>query len=85
MTYLNKRGGKIILEDVKTPPRQEWGTAEEAFQAALQLERDVNEVSYFCFPSSSILENESQGIHVSLFFIELFCSKKRVRACVCVC
>lgn len=43
MTYLNKRGGKIILEDIKTPPRQEWGNAEEAFQVALQLERDVNE------------------------------------------
>lgn len=43
MTYLNKRGGKIILEDIKTPYRHEWGNAEEAFQAALQLERDVNE------------------------------------------
>lgn len=57
MTYLNKRGGKIILEDIKTPPRQEWGTAEEAFQAALQLERDVNEVSDF-FSSRKVFAKE---------------------------
>ncbi|NEU32839.1 ferritin [bacterium LRH843] len=43
MTYLNKRGGRINLIDVRAPPRQEWGTAEEAMSAALQLEKDVNQ------------------------------------------
>lgn len=45
MTYLNKRGGRIALYDVKQPPRNDWGNAEEAFSAALQLEKDVNTVS----------------------------------------
>uniref|UniRef100_A0A1B6KKR4 Ferritin n=1 Tax=Graphocephala atropunctata TaxID=36148 RepID=A0A1B6KKR4_9HEMI len=42
MKYLNKRGGRIVLFDVKQPPRNDWGNAEEAFTAALQLEKDVN-------------------------------------------
>lgn len=45
MKYLNKRGGKIVLYDVKKPPREDWSNAEEAFTAALQLEKDVNTVS----------------------------------------
>ncbi|KAL1122616.1 hypothetical protein AAG570_002943 [Ranatra chinensis] len=42
MTYLNKRGGRVILEDVKAPPKNDWGLAEDAVAAALQLEKDVN-------------------------------------------
>lgn len=44
MTYLNKRGGRIILSDVKRPEKNEWGNAEEAMVAALNLEKDVNGV-----------------------------------------
>lgn len=44
MTYLNKRGGRIILTDVKRPEKNEWGSAEEAMEAALNLEKDVNGV-----------------------------------------
>lgn len=47
MKYLNKRGGKIVLIDVKKPPRDDWSNAEEAFNAALLLEKDVNAVSIF--------------------------------------
>ncbi|WP_191113243.1 ferritin family protein [Acinetobacter pittii] len=42
MTYLNKRGGRIILKDIKAPNTNDWGTAENAVEAALQLEKDVN-------------------------------------------
>lgn len=45
MTYQNKRGGRVILEDIKKPASDEWGTAENAVAAALQLEKDVNAVS----------------------------------------
>lgn len=45
MTYLNKRGGRIMLFDVQKPPRNDWQDAEEAFSAALKLEIDVNRVS----------------------------------------
>lgn len=47
MSYLNKRGGRIHLTDVRAPPIQSWNNPEEAMSAALQLERDVNEVSYY--------------------------------------
>lgn len=44
MGYLNKRGGRIILTDIEAPDKQEWGTAQEAMTAALDLEKNVNEV-----------------------------------------
>jgi len=43
MKYQNKRGGRIVLHDIKTPDRSEWGTGLDAMQTALALERDVNE------------------------------------------
>ena len=43
MSYLNKRGGKIVLQDVKRPDRDEWGTGLEALEMALELEFDVNQ------------------------------------------
>jgi len=43
MTYQNKRGGRIVLQDVKQPERNEWGTGLEAMQVALQLEKSVNQ------------------------------------------
>jgi ferritin heavy chain len=42
MSYLNKRGGRVTYGDVKAP-QTEWGTGLDALNAALQLERDVNE------------------------------------------
>lgn len=42
MSYLNKRGGRILLKDVKAPPKNDWVDAETAVAAALQLEKDVN-------------------------------------------
>lgn len=43
MKYQNQRGGRIVLQDVKKPERDEWGTALEAMQAALTLEKHVNQ------------------------------------------
>merc|ERR1719446_1223837 len=40
--YLNLRGGRIQLKDIKAPPSQ-YESALSAMEAALQLERDVNE------------------------------------------
>lgn len=44
LKYLNKRGGQIILTDIHSPEKQEWGTPQEAMTAALELEKQVNEV-----------------------------------------
>jgi ferritin heavy chain len=45
MKYQNKRGGRIILTDVRKPDKENWGSPLEAMQAALELEKQVNEVS----------------------------------------
>jgi ferritin heavy chain len=43
MKYLNKRGGRVVLQDVKKPTRDEWGSGLEALEAALDLEKKVNQ------------------------------------------
>ncbi|XP_063798529.1 ferritin heavy chain A-like [Pseudophryne corroboree] len=43
LKYQNKRGGRIVLQDIKKPERDEWGNTLEAMQAALQLEKTVNQ------------------------------------------
>lgn len=43
MKYQNQRGGRIVLQDIKKPERDEWGTGLEAMQVALQLEKSVNQ------------------------------------------
>ncbi|XP_037544752.1 ferritin, middle subunit-like [Nematolebias whitei] len=43
MDFQNKRGGRIFLQDVKKPERNEWGSGLEAMQCALQLEKKVNQ------------------------------------------
>jgi ferritin heavy chain len=41
--YQNMRGGKVVFREIAKPSSDEWGTAMEAVEASLQLERDVNE------------------------------------------
>jgi len=43
MEYQNTRGGRIVLQDVKAPERAAWGSGLEAVQAALLLEKSVNQ------------------------------------------
>jgi len=43
LAYQNKRGGRIFLQDIKKPDRDEWGSGLEALQMALQLEKNVNQ------------------------------------------
>lgn len=42
MKYLNERGGTILLEPIQPPEKFDFKTGLEAMEAALQLERDVN-------------------------------------------
>ena len=48
--YQNKRGGKVVFQDVAKPTTMEWGTPLEALEAALELEKTVS------FIVNSILE-----------------------------
>jgi ferritin heavy chain len=43
MTYLNKRGGRVVLQDVKRPDRDEWGSGLSGLNASLELEKSVNQ------------------------------------------
>lgn len=43
MKFQNQRGGRIVLQDIKRPERDEWGTGLEAMEAALALEKHVNQ------------------------------------------
>lgn len=42
MKYQNKRGGRVVLKDIKRPDKDEWGTGLEGLEAALELEKKVN-------------------------------------------
>ena len=43
MKYLNKRGGRVVLSDIKRPENDEWGNGLSALQTALDLEKKVNQ------------------------------------------
>jgi len=43
MKFQNQRGGRIVLQDIKKPERDEWGTGLHAMEAALALEKNVNQ------------------------------------------
>jgi ferritin heavy chain len=42
MEYQNMRGGRIVLQPIDKPARDEWGSIQQAFEAALDLEKKVN-------------------------------------------
>merc|ERR1711910_16273 len=41
--YQNKRGGRVVFQDIAKPSTMEWGTPLEAMEAALELEKTVNQ------------------------------------------
>ena len=43
MKYQNQRGGRIVLQDIKRPDKDEWGSGLNAMQVALVLEKTVNQ------------------------------------------
>ena len=43
MKYQNRRGGRIVFQDVAKPARDSWGTGLEAMQRALEMEKNVNQ------------------------------------------
>ncbi|XP_067405916.1 ferritin heavy chain A-like [Emydura macquarii macquarii] len=43
LQYQNKRGGRIVLQDIEKPAQDEWGNSVAALQRALQLEKTLNQ------------------------------------------
>ncbi|MCL4159267.1 UNVERIFIED_CONTAM: hypothetical protein GTU68_029421 [Idotea baltica] len=44
--YQNLRGGRVLLQQIDKPQKDEWSTGLDAMQAALELEKHVNQVLY---------------------------------------
>jgi len=43
MEFQNKRGGRIVLQDIPKPSKQDWINGLEAMEGALELEKTVNQ------------------------------------------
>lgn len=43
MKFQNQRGGRIVLQDIVKPEKDEWGTLTDAMKAAQTLEKHVNQ------------------------------------------
>ena len=42
VTYQNKRGGRVVFQDIVKPSTQEWKSAIDAVEASLDLEQTVH-------------------------------------------
>uniref|UniRef100_A0A674I649 Ferritin n=1 Tax=Terrapene triunguis TaxID=2587831 RepID=A0A674I649_9SAUR len=79
LTYQNKRGGRIVLQDIKKPERDEWGNSLEALQCALQLEKTLNQ-ALLDLHKLATEKNDPHVNHLSLMFIHsLHCNILIVR------
>ena len=60
MKYQNMRGGRVVFQDIAKPTSEDWKSALNAVQVALDMEKKVNAVSAFaklpCFPTNSALK-----------------------------
>ena len=65
MHYQNKRGGRVVLQAVAKPEKDEWGSGLNAIESALALEKNVNQ---------SLIElhavGERHGDHQMCDFVE---------------
>lgn len=43
MKFQNQRGGRVVLQNIQKPERDEWDSGLAAMQAALALEKNVNQ------------------------------------------
>lgn len=43
MKFQNQRGGRVVLQAIQKPERDEWGSGLDAMQTALALEKNVNQ------------------------------------------
>jgi len=43
MKFQNQRGGRVVLQNIQKPDREEWESGLQAMQTALALEKNVNQ------------------------------------------
>merc|ERR1712107_306049 len=61
MGYQTKRGGRVVFQDIAKPTTMDWGSPMEAMEAALELEKTVNQ-SLLDFLESEYLTEQVEGI-----------------------
>ncbi|VDK48148.1 unnamed protein product [Anisakis simplex] len=66
MKYQNSRGGRVVLQDIKKPVKDEWGSLQDAFKSALELEK-FNNTSLLDLHSLASSHNDA---HMSDFLEE---------------
>jgi ferritin heavy chain len=71
MEYQNKRGGTIVLLDIKKPQQQSWSSPLEAHETALQLEKDV----YQALLEVHAFATKHEDPHLSAQVMKAFCEK----------
>ncbi len=49
INYQNMRGGRVVFQDIAKPNKSEWESPLEAVEAALELEKTVNQVSQLAY------------------------------------
>ena len=59
MKFQNERGGRIVLQDIPKPIKQDWNSGLEAIEAALELEKTVNQ-SLLDLHSKAIKHGDAQ-------------------------
>ncbi|XP_051571848.1 ferritin, middle subunit-like [Myxocyprinus asiaticus] len=75
MEFQNKRGGCIVLQNVKKPERDEWDNGVVAMQCALQLEKNVNQALL------DLHKVASEKVDPHLYdFLETHCLNEQVEA-----
>lgn len=43
MKYQNQRGGRVQLQELRKPAKDDWGTPLEVLETSLEMEKAVNE------------------------------------------
>ena len=66
--YQNKRGGKVVFQDIAKPSSMEWGSPVDALEAALELEKTVSCILETCRPLKSFF-------HLRLIRVFLTCTR----------
>merc|ERR1712186_28053 len=61
MEYQTKRGGRVVFQDIAKPTTMDWGSPLEAMEAALELEKTVNQ-NLCDFLESEYLTEQVEGI-----------------------
>merc|ERR1712080_166822 len=65
MESQTKRGGRVVFQDIAKPTTMEWGTPLEAMEAALKLEKTVNQSLIDIHKAAQVKGIKSIGVWIT--------------------